>query len=395
MSDSPNDSAYYQFHELVTEVDGRTFRHVTRAALGKLQERLIPGQLLAQWAHISPQAHVLLMHCDTGLVGLAILDQLRTGNLTMLDAHLAAVECARQTMRLNGIKDVSVLPSDCAQAVHGQTFDCVLALLPKSRAVWEQTVVDAATLLRDGGDLYLAGANNAGIKSVAKYVDRVFGNVHVVAYRAGCRVLRAVKGPETRPPTGEYYAWSTIPATVGDQTFSFISKPGIFSWQRLDDGSRLLIEAMQAQPLHTDDQVLDIGCGAGILTLVAAQQAHRGHVTGVDADCRAVEATRRTLALNGITHGEAILSDCISAIPDRAFSAVITNPPFHKQQSTSYATAQQIIHDAHQVLRKQGRLYMVANAFLKYQPLIEETFGDVQILRQDNRYRVWYATKQG
>ena len=388
------DSTYYRFRELQTEVDGHTFRHVTRPALGKLQERLNPGQLLAQWARVSPEAQALLVHCDTGLVGLSVLDQLETGHLIMLDAHLAAIECARQTLWLNGIDGVSVQPSDCAQAVHGQTFDCVLALLPKSRAVWEQTVVDAATLLRDGGDFFLAGANNAGIKSAAKHVEKVFGNVHVVAYRAGCRVLRAVKGLETRPPASEYYAWSTIQATVRDHTFSYVSKPGIFSWQRLDDGSRMLIEAMQDQPLRADDQVLDIGCGAGVLTLVAAQQAHEGHVTGVDADCRAVEATRRTLALGEATNAEALLSDCVSAVSDRAFSAVVTNPPFHKQQSTSYATARQIIHDAHQVLRKRGRFYLVANAFLKYQPLIEETFGNVQLLRQNNRYRVWYATKQ-
>ncbi len=385
---------YYQYRELEAEIYGRTVRYFDRPALGRWQDRLTPAALLAEGANVKPEAQVLHMHCGDGLVGAAVASRLTAGRVTMLDCHVAAVETAQRTLRTNGVRNAAVSLSDCAQAVRERTFDSVLALLPKSRAVWEQTVLDAHTVLCRDGDLYLAGANRGGIKSAGQFMERVFGNVQVLAYRGGCRVLYAVKSGAAVAPESTYHDWQIVDAEVDGTTLAFASKPGIFSWDRLDAGTRLLVEALGEHPLRSDDQVLDVGCGSGVLTLVAARQAYAGHVVGVDADCRAVEATQRTLAHHQVTNGEALLSDCSWAVRDRSFTAVVTNPPFHKEQATTYATAEQIVRDAACLLRKRGRLYLVANAFLKYGPVIEEAFGNAQLLRQTNRFSVWYASQR-
>jgi 16S rRNA (guanine1207-N2)-methyltransferase len=269
----------------------------------------------------------------------------------------------------------------------------VLALLPKGRAVWEQTVLDAAQLLRTGGGLYLAGANRAGIKSAARYVQQVFGRVDVLAYRGGCRVLRAVKADDIPIPTSDYYAWRTLEAQVADQTIEYVAKPGLFAWKQLDDGTRLLIEALLQHPLDETSSVLDIGCGAGILTLVAARQVWNGQAVGVDVDCRAVQATHRTLAHNGISNARAFAGDCTESVAECTFDAVVTNPPFHQKQATTYVVAEQIIRDAARILGRSGRLYLVANRFLKYERLIEQAFGHAHLLRETKSFRVWYAEK--
>ena len=146
--------------------------------------------------------------------------------------------------------------------------------------------------------------------------------------------------------------------------------------------------------IEPDMKVLDVGCGSGVLTLVAARQAHAGHVIGIDADCRAVDATQRTLTHNVVSNAEAKLSDCGQAVLDQQFTAVITNPPFHQQRATTYVVAEQIIRQAAALLRRRGRLYLVANSFLKYGPIIQETFGNAEMLHKTNRYNIWYATKR-
>jgi 16S rRNA (guanine1207-N2)-methyltransferase len=73
---------------------------------------------------------------------------------------------------------------------------------------------------------------------------------------------------------------------------------------------------------------------------------------------------------------------------------VVTNPPFHREQATTYTIAEQIIRDAARLLRKKGRLYLVANSFLKYRPIIESAFGNATLLRETSRFKVWYATKK-
>jgi 16S rRNA (guanine1207-N2)-methyltransferase len=388
-------SAYYDYEQLQAEIDGRAVSYLNRAALGRWQDRLASSQLLAEWALVDPHARVLHMHCGDGLVGAAVARRLVGGHLTMLDCHVAAVETARRTLRANDIEDTQVMLSDCGHAVSDRTFDSVIALLPKGRAVWEQTIADAAALLRTGGDFYLSGANNSGIKSAAKFMQRVFGNVIVLAYKRGCRVLRSVKGTSTDPPQSDYHVWRTVSASVGGVPVEVISKPGIFSWDRLDDGTRMLIEYLQAHPLREDDRVLDMGCGSGVLALVAARQASAGAVVALDVDCRAVKATRRTFEHNDIASGEALLSDCGWAVRDRSFSAVVTNPPFHREQATTYAITERIIRDASELLRHRGRLYLVANSFLKYEPIIESAFGNAEVSSQTNRFKVWGAVKHG
>jgi 16S rRNA (guanine1207-N2)-methyltransferase len=395
---SPSDP-YYQFSSHEVAARGQSYTFHTRPALGQWKESLTSALLLAEWIDLAPDARVLHLHCGAGLAGAVAAYLAHAGQVTLLDSHSVALECARRTLAANEIANAHVQQSDCAQAVQGRTFDAMLALLPKGRAAWEQTIWDAAHLLRAGGALYLAGANRAGAKSAARYLQRVFGRVDVLGYRGGCRVVRAVKPDQGPPPADaaphdDYYGWRTATAQVSDEQIAYATKPGLFSWKRLDEGTRLLIEALHARPLRREDEVLDLGCGSGVLTLVAARQACEGHVTGVDVDGRAVEATHRTLALNEITNARSLLGDCVEAVYDRLFDAVVTNPPFHQERATTYAIAEQIIQDAARLLRPFGRLYLVANQFLKYEPIIEQAFGQAQLLSRNRGFKVWYAEKE-
>jgi 16S rRNA (guanine1207-N2)-methyltransferase len=394
----PSPDPYYRYSSHEIAVRGQTCTFFTRPALGQWQESLTSALLVAEWLELAPDARVLHVHCGTGLAGVAAARLAPAGQITLLDAHAVALECARRALAANEVANARVLQSDCTQAVQGQCFDAVLALLPKGRAAWEQTIWDAAHLLRTGGTLYLAGANKAGIKSAARYGQRVFGHVDVLGYKGGCRVVRAVKEEQAPPEPGaapgdDYYTWRTVTTRVTNEAIAYATKPGLFSWKRLDEGTQLLVEAMQGRPLRKDDAVLDVGCGSGVLTLVAARQARAGCAVGVDVDGRAVEATRRTLALNEITNASALLGDCIEAVSDRRFGAIVTNPPFHQERATTYAIAEQIIRDAARLLGPSGRLYLVANQFLKYEPIIEQVFGQAQLLSQDRGFKVWYAEK--
>jgi len=387
-------SPYYLYSEQETPVRGETIKVCIRPALGRWRDWVTPALLLAERMQVSSRAQVLHMHCGAGLAGAVAARMAVDGHVTLLDCHGTAVEAARRTLAANRLTNAEALLSDCAQAVLGRVFDCVLGLLPKSRATWEQTILDAAAVLRPGGDLYLAGANAGGIKSAAAFIERVLGRVNVLAYRGGCRVLHATREEHVSIPDSDYYRWRQLTAEVAGAQLTYVTKPGLFSSEALDEGTRLLIETLKEHPLRSDARVLDVGSGNGVLTLVSAQQASNGSAIGVDVDCRAVDATRRTLALNALANAQATLSDCAEAVWGQTFAAIVTNPPFHREQATTYALAEQIIADAWQLLEKGGRLYLVANGFLRYGPILEKTFGNAQVLRQTGRFRVWHAVKR-
>jgi 16S rRNA (guanine1207-N2)-methyltransferase len=111
----------------------------------------------------------------------------------------------------------------------------------------------------------------------------------------------------------------------------------------------------------------------------------------IDADVRAVESARRTLRANGISNAETMLSDCGSAVFERQYDCVITNPPFHQGVGVDYEVACQFVRDAARVLRSGGRLFLVANRFLSYGTLIAEVFGNVETIYDGGRYHVLTA----
>jgi 16S rRNA (guanine1207-N2)-methyltransferase len=83
-----------------------------------------------------------------------------------------------------------------------------------------------------------------------------------------------------------------------------------------------------------------------------------------------------------------VASDSISAIEDRRFDVVVTNPPFHVGKSTESDVAREFIQGASSVLRHAGRVFVVANRFLSYENAMRDAFGNVETVFLNSKYKV-------
>jgi 16S rRNA (guanine1207-N2)-methyltransferase len=101
----------------------------------------------------------------------------------------------------------------------------------------------------------------------------------------------------------------------------------------------------------------------------------------------AVEASRATLAANGI-EGDVFASNVFSEVTGR-FDMIISNPPFHDGLQTSLEAAQTLIRGAVRHLNSGGELRIVANAFLPYPKVLDETFGFHEVIAQTGRFKVY------
>ena len=347
-------------------------------------QRVDPAtSLLIESMRVDPGDTVLDLGCGYGLVGLAAAKMTAPSQVYLVDHNVVAVECARRTLAGNDVPAAHALASDCTSAVRGIAFDLIVSHLPRGKETAHQFIIDAATLLKTGGRLYIAGRNNTGVKPSVKFAHAVFGNSRVLAYKKGGRVAMCIKNECTSPPASDYYQWREFEGQIGEQTWRIATKPGVFSWRRLDEGTRALIETMDIRPGET---VLDIGCGCGIIGAAAAKTA--AQVDLVDSNIIAVEAARRTLALNEIANAEVYPSDGIAAVRDKTFDVVVTNPPFHQGRATDYYVAHQFIRDAARVLKARGRLYVVANRFIRYERQMEQCLQTVRVAYEDRRFRV-------
>ena len=411
-------SDYYTFRQFAIEAHSHEVIVVGKPGVWSW-DTLNPGTAaLLEVTGVELGDAVLDLGCGTGVGGAVASVQAPRGRVTLVDCNVAAVACAGRTLAANDITNAEVRLADGVAGLSPASFDLVLSHLPRGRAVQEELIRGAAWVLRPGGRFIFVAHKRAGIKGAIAYARKLFGRCGVVRQKKGYHVALAFRpaGLQLAPPADGYV---TRTITLDGVETELVSKPGVFAWDRLDAGSVALVGAME---IDARDRVLDLGCGTGLLGLVAArravlpspssppklggteggQRAARGGVGQVvllDADVRAAESARRTLEVNGVANAEVLLSDCGSVFlsagsgqrSDRRFDVVVTNPPFHQGLGVDYEVACQFVRDAARLLWRGGRLFLVANRFLRYDDVIREAFGDVATAYAGNRYHVLTA----
>jgi 16S rRNA (guanine1207-N2)-methyltransferase len=92
----------------------------------------------------------------------------------------------------------------------------------------------------------------------------------------------------------------TVHVVLPDAHLALATDSGVFSPERLDPGTRLLLET--APPPPADGDLLDLGSGYGPLALVMASRAPAARVWAVDVNRRALELCERNAVEAGLTN---------------------------------------------------------------------------------------------
>ncbi len=95
-----------------------------------------------------------------------------------------------------------------------------------------------------------------------------------------------------------------------------------------------------AVPARAGDNILELGCGAGVAMLCLLARVPGVHLTGVERDAQAVKLARHNLNANGLSAEivEADVADLPSELRTRSFDHVMANPPFFDRAHGSKAT---------------------------------------------------------
>lgn len=255
--------------------------------------------------------------------------------------------------------------------------DTLIYYWPKNKPEAQFQLLNLLSLLPVGCDIFVVGENRSGVRSAEQMLEK-FAPLNKIDSARRCGLYHGRL--ETRPEFDASAWWGEYPLNE----LSIKTLPGVFSRDGLDVGSQLLLSTLQP---HTKGKVLDVGCGAGVLAATLASHSPKVRLTLCDVSAPAVEASRATLAANGF-EGEVLASNVFSDITGR-FDMIISNPPFHEGLQTSFDAAQTLIRGAVRHLNIGGELRIVANAFLPYPNILDETFGNHEVIAQTGRFKVY------
>ncbi|PWI32084.1 16S rRNA (guanine(1207)-N(2))-methyltransferase RsmC [Vibrio albus] len=263
--------------------------------------------------------------------------------------------------------------------------DMILLYWPKAKAEAQYLLKMLLSRLGTDTEICVVGENRSGVKSIEK-MFKPYGTIRKYDSARRCSFYWGL----CSEPASEFNLndwFKSYSLTISGTTLNIKSLPGVFSHGEFDLGTQLLIDSLPE--LH--GKVLDFGCGAGVIGCIQAIKNPQIELEMCDINAFAIASSRATLEENGLK-GHVFASDVYSDTADD-YDFLISNPPFHSGLDTSYSATETLLQQAPEHLSAHGELFIVANSFLKYPPIINTAFGNYATLNKTSKFAIYHAKK--
>ncbi|MCM1264298.1 MAG: class I SAM-dependent methyltransferase [Butyrivibrio sp.] len=177
-----------------------------------------------------------------------------------------------------------------------------------------------------------------------------------------------------------------ISATIKNIPLVFKTDKTIFAPKAVDAGTLAMLSIIDFAP---NDKVLDLGCGYGIVGILAAKIIGSKNVIMCDISETAVQYSKVNAELNQVMDIDIKISDGYKNITDNDFTLILSNPPYH----TDFFIAKNFIEGGYNRLVTGGRMVMVTKRLTWYKNKLSSVFGGVKVHEIDGYY-VFVAEKR-
>jgi 16S rRNA (guanine1207-N2)-methyltransferase len=225
----------------------------------------------------------------------------------------------------------------------------------------------------------LAGKDKGGSRIAAEL--KAFGCAVVDTPRAHHRIVTTTRPAEL---TGIEEAISAGGPQL-HPSHGLFTHPGVFSWDRLDAGSALLLEHL---PVLAGNGA-DLGCGIGVLGRAVLKSPNVTGLTLVDIDRRAVAMAEKNI---DDPRAKFLWADLRELHTDN-LDFVVMNPPFHNSGIEDQSLGQLFITRAAAMLKPRGQLWLIANIHLPYEALLKKNFYQWERIAENALYKIYKCIK--
>jgi 16S rRNA (guanine1207-N2)-methyltransferase len=268
-------------------------------------------------------------------------------------------------------------------------FDCIFYRVSKEKAVVHHIINQSTDFLKEGGALFIGGYKNEGIKTYIDKATQYLGECDE-RERGGKTSLLAVitKREAVINAPLEDKGYASLRVINPEDTVPLFSKPGLFGWNKIDQGSSYLVKFLPQffQQLSAPaKRIADLGCGYGYLS-VMVNQLTEAELIATDNNVAAVAACQENFKQYSIK-GRVLLADCVAGVGE-AVDVVICNPPFHQGFAVEADLTLKFLLACKQILRNGGQALFVVNSFIPLERKAASVFSDVSVLDNNKHYKL-------
>ncbi len=268
-------------------------------------------------------------------------------------------------------------------------FSLVLLLPERQKELTLADFAQGMDLLADDGVLVVSLHNDWGAKRFEVHLAELAGEVATLS-KNHCRAFWARKTAALDVDLlKEWNEFSEVTRVADDR---FWSRRGLFSWDEIDEGSKLLVAHL---PESIRGHVADLGAGWGFLSdFLLRNRPSIKKLDVYEADRVALDCARKNLgSIPTDTNVEYHWADVTLGIGPPRFDCIVMNAPFHEGRQPDSLLGVKFIAAALGSLRVGGQLWMVANRHLPYEKHLGEAFAESEIVIQEGPFKILRAEK--
>ena len=280
-----------------------------------------------------------------------------------------------------------------------QPFEALLFKVPKSLALLEDQFHRLRPHLVAGTLVVGAGMVKRIHTSTLELCARLLGPTTTSLARRRARLIHCTFDPGRPVPASPY------PSTYEPEGthLRLSNHAALFARDHLDIGTRFLLDHLPRTPGAR--VIVDLGCGNGILGIVAAQRHRDASLVFADESAMAIASAQEnfTAAFGEARQATFHWTNCLEGVEpngDRSDGGesgwadlVLCNPPFHQQQAVGDDVAFRMFAAARRVLRPGGALWLVGNRHLGYHTKLRHLFGNEEVVASNRKFVILRAAK--
>lgn len=292
----------------------------------------------------------------------------------------------QQNLRQNGLDVAAVTLLDSLSELPAAPAR-VLIKIPKTIALLEQQLRALRSVVTPQTQIIAAAKAKDIHSSTLQLFERILG---ATTTSLAWKKARLVFCQWQQPVLAESEVIQRWPLDSGEV---IANHANVFSRGGLDLGARLFLQHL---PSQLEGEIVDLGCGNGVIGLEALRLNPQAQLHFVDESYMALASSRLNVEVNRPDDSERCLysvNHALSGFPSDQLSAVLCNPPFHQQGAVTDHIAWQMFRDARRCLQRGGELRIVGNRHLDYHHKLKKMFGNCTLVGSNSKFVVLRCVK--
>lgn len=326
---------------------------------------------------------ILILNDSFGALSCALAEF----NPTMqTDSHIAAWS-TRENLRANNFAREAVQLVTSLDDLEG-LYDLVLVRVTKALALLEHELIRLQPHLGPESRVIGCGMVKQIHNSTLELFEGLIGPTTTSLAKRKARLIYCRPDPSLPAVVSPY----PTAYPLEESPYTLFNHANLFSRDKLDIGTRFLLQHLPAT--EGEGEILDLGCGNGVLGLMVAASNPDARLHFVDESYMAVASARESFAASGLKNSASFeVGDCLGSQPEGRLDLILCNPPFHQQQVVGDSVAWRMFSQSKKALSAGGELWVVGNRHLNYGTKLKHLFGNVEQIAANKKFVILRSIK--